>query len=302
MRCAPSLRWSFLVAALCIASPGFAENSAAVPSPTLDRVKARQALYVGYRETAVPFSYLLPGKTAPVGYVWDVCTHVFKAVEARLGQAIPLVPISVTDNTRAMMLKTGVVDLDCGAAANMVSRLDQVGFSTNLYVSRIGVLVGKDAGFSHFPELAGKKVVTVAGDAGERYLKMAALDHSITLKYLSANNPAEAISMLEKKEADAYVAEDAELVSLRAVAPGKFVLLDESLGDEPFAIMLPKDDAGWKSLVDETVVGLMRSGELARIYDKWFMNPIPPANINLNLPMSKSLQSAIENPNDTAVN
>lgn len=272
------------------------------PSPTLERIVARQAIYVGYRESASPFSYLLPGQSVPAGYVWDVCTHVFRALEGRLGKTLPVVPVSVTDNARTMMLKTGIVDLDCGAAGNTVARQKQVSFSTNLYVSEIKVLVKKEGGFTRFEQFAGKRVVTVAGGTAERHVKMAALKAGISLQHVLADSPVEAMAMLVRGAADAYVAEDAVLVAQRATSPGDFVLLDAALATEPFGIMLPKDDALWKKLVDETIAGLMQSGELAHLYDKWFLSPIPPAGINLNLPMSDLLKAAIREPGDTPVN
>jgi glutamate/aspartate transport system substrate-binding protein len=294
-------RFSPVAASLLLVQCAIAQEVMA-PSPTVERIVARQAIYVGYRESASPFSYLLPGQSVPAGYVWDVCTHVFRALEGRLGKTLPVVPVSVTDNARTMMLKTGIVDLDCGAAGNTVARQKQVSFSTNLYVSEIKVLVKKDAGFSSFEQFAGKRVVTVASGTAERHVKMAALKFSISLQHLLADSPVEAMAMLGRGAADAYVAEDAVLVAQRAASPGDFVLLDAALATEPFGIMLPKDDAVWKKLVDETIAGLMQSGELARIYDKWFLSPIPPAGINLNLPMSDLLKAAIREPGDTPVN
>lgn len=292
-------RTCLLLIGLLMAQAGWAQ----VPSSaTLERIQARQAIYVGYREAALPFSYVLPGKTQPTGYLWDVCTHVFHAVEARLGKAIPVVPVAVTDNARTMMLKTAIIDLDCGAAGNTVARQKQVGFSTNLYVSEIKVLVKKEAGISGFEQLAGKRVVTVSGETAERYVKLGALGRSILLQHVLASSSAEAMAMLSSGAADAYVAEDAVLVAQRAANAGDFVLLDAALAAEPFGIMLPKDDAGWKSLVDATIADLMQSGELAKIYDKWFRSPIPPAGINLDLPMSALLKAAIETPSDTPVN
>jgi len=292
----------FLIAAGFGGISGVAAQESPEASATIDRILARQAIYVGYREAASPFSYLLPAQSVPTGYFWEVCSQVFKAVESRLGKPVPVVPVSVTDNARTMMLKTGVIDLDCGAAGNTVARQKQVSFSTNLYVSEIKVLVRKDAGIAGFEQLDGKRVVTVSGGTAERHVKLAALKTAINLQHVLASSPSEAMGVMMRGGADAYVAEDAVVVAQRAASPGDFVLLDAALATEPFGIMLPKEDTGWKKLVDDTIIGLMQSGELAKIYDKWFLNPIPPAGINLNLPMSQLLQTAIQAPGDTPVN
>jgi glutamate/aspartate transport system substrate-binding protein len=293
---------SLILGFFTLITSAFGEESPSALGATLGRIVARQALYVGYREAALPFSYSLPKQSVPTGYFWDICSHVFKAVEDRLGKLVPVVPVAVTDNARTMMLKTGITDLDCGAIGNTVGRQKQVSFSTNVYVSEIKVMVNKNAGFTGFEQLADKRVVTVAGGTAERHIKLAALSRNITLQHVLSNTPAEAMAVLAKGGAEAYVAEDAVLVAQRTSIPGEFVLLDAALATEPFAIMLPKDDQVWKNLVDDTLTALMQSGELARIYDKWFMNPIPPVGINLNLPMSELLKAAIQKPDDTPVN
>lgn len=293
------VRRLLIVAGIALGQGAWAQD---VSSPTLDRIAARQALYVGYREAASPFSFILAGQSVPAGYVWDVCSHVFKAVETRLGRPVPVVPVAVTDNARTMMLKTAIVDLDCGAAGNTVARQKQVGFSTNIYVSEIKILVKKDAGYTSFEQLAGKRVVTVSGGTAERHVKMASLGRNILPQHQLVNTPAEAMAMLASGAADAYVAEDAVLVAQRAASQGEFALLDAALATEPFGIMLPKDDPEWKKLVDTVIAELMQSGELLRIYDKWFRSPIPPAGLSLDLPMSQLLKAAIETPGDTPVN
>ncbi|MBS1159943.1 MAG: amino acid transporter substrate-binding protein [Proteobacteria bacterium] len=298
-------RWRprfILILGLLTAGAAAAEPSAVATGPTLSRILARQVLYVGYREAALPFSYLLPGQALPTGYLWEVCSHVFKAVDERLGRSVPVVPVAVTDNARTMMLKTGITDLDCGAAGNTVGRQKQVNFSTNVYVSEIKVMVKQGAGFTSFGQFADKRVVTVVGSTGERHVKLAALGNNLVLQHLLANTPAEAMAMLAKGEVEAYVAEDAILVAQRAATAGDYVLLDSALATEPFGIMLPLGDPLWKKLVDDVLLDLMRRGELAQIYDKWFMGPIPPAGVNLNLPMSDLLKAAIREPGDTPVN
>lgn len=271
--------------------------------PSLGRIVTRNAIHLGYREAALPFSYVPAGQTTPVGYGWEVCGRVAQAIEARLGKPLKVVPIPVTDNARVMMLKTGVVDLDCGTVGNTFARQKLVGLSLTLYVSEHRVLVRRGAGIARFEQLAGKRVVVQGGSLAERYVRQAALARNIEIELLSAATPAEAVAQLARGEAAAYVGEDAVLA---AAQDGGDEFLANSLAAEPLALMMPKDDAVLKKLVDETLVGLMRSGELERIYDRWFMQPIPamagPATVRLNLPLSPQLKAAIQAPNDRPVN
>ena len=276
-------------------------TAAAQDSPTLDRMAARSSIHLGYREAAAPFTYQLPGQASPLGYSWDICAHLVGAVERRLGKPLKVVPVAVTENARIMLLKTGVVDLDCAAALNSVARQKQVGFSTTLYVTEARIMVKTASGITRFDQLAGQRVVILAGGMAERQVKQAALGGAITLQYQLANSPAEAMAALVKGEAAAYIGEDATLAVQRA-GRADYRLLDGALAAEPWGIMLPYGDPGLKQLVDTTLAGLMQSGELARIYDKWFGSPIPPDNVRLDLPMSALLKAAIQYPNDKPVN
>jgi glutamate/aspartate transport system substrate-binding protein len=279
-----------------------AQAPSVAESATLNRILARDAIYIGFREAAQPFSFQPKGQQLPAGYTWEICTHVVKVVQERLGKPVKTVPVSITENSRVMMVKTGVADLDCGAISNSVARQKQAAFSYTVYVSEQRALVRKDSGLQGFDQLSGKRVVVVAGGYAERYLKQAALGRNISVQLLLANEATEAMALLTKGEADAYVGDDATLAVQRATRGEEYVLLTGSLAVEPYAIMLPKDDPVFKKLIDDTLVSLMQSGELERIYDKWFMNPIPPSDTALNLPMSPLLKAAIQTPNDKPVN
>jgi glutamate/aspartate transport system substrate-binding protein len=300
------VRYSLLLVAalLFIANPAAAQT-AAVPGdmgPTLNKIASMGALYAAHRESANPFSYVASGAAdAPVyGYSWELCQHVAKAVNERLGREIRMVPVVVSANSRIMMVKVGMADLECGATTNNVARQKQVGFSNTFYVAEVRLMVRKDSGIKRIADLANKRVVTTLGTTADRLVKQAALANNITMQYLMGRSHGESMGMIVRGEADAYVGDDAVIAGERANASmnDQLVFLDEVLATEPYGIMLPKDDPQFKKLVDDVIVGLMQSGEFARIYDKWFMNPIPPRGINLQMPMSDKLKAAIANPND----
>lgn len=297
-------------AALAVAAlPALAQTAPAPAGdlgPTLSKIDAAGAIYVGHREAAMPFSYVTAGlETHYVyGYAWDICQHVVKAVEERLGKPVRSVPVSVSANARILMVKIGMADLECGATTNSVARQKQVSFSNTFYVAEVKILVRKNSGIRTVADLANKKVVTTSGATADRLIKAAALTNNITMNYLVGRSHAESMGLLQRGEADAYAADDAILAAQRASSPtpSDFVFLDGNLAVEPYGIMLPKGDAQFKKLVDDTLLGLMQSGELARIYERWFMQPIPPIGGTLDMPMSDLLKAAIANPNDKPVN
>ena len=189
-----------------------------------------------------------------------------------------MVPVVVSANSRIMMVKVGMADLECGATTNNVARQKQVAFSNTFYVAEVRLMVRKDSGIKRIADLANKRVVTTLGTTADRLVKQAALANNITMQYLMGRNHAESMGMIVRGEADAYVGDDAIIAGERAKASmnDQLVFLDEVLATEPYGIMLPKDDPQFKKLVDDVIGGLMQSGEFARIYDKWFINPIPP--------------------------
>jgi len=197
-------------------------------------------------------------------------------------------------------VKVGMADLECGATTNNVARQKQVAFSNTIYVANVRLMVRKDSGIKRVADLANKRVVTTLGTMADRLIKQAALANNITIQNLMGRSHTESMGMIIRGEADAYVGDDAIIAGERANSSiqEQLVFLDEVLATEPYGIMLRREDPQFKTLVDDTIVGLMRSGELERIYNKWFMNPIPPNGANLQMPMSEKLKAAIANPND----
>ena len=300
------VRYSLLLLAALLAgaNPAAAQTTAAPDNmgPTLNKIASAGALYAAHREAAIPFSYVTSGEkdAAVYGYSWEICQHVAKSVNERLGREIRMVPVTVSANSRIMMVKVGMADLECGATTNNVARQKQVGFSNTIYVAEVRLMVRKDSGIKRIADLANKRVVTTLGTTADRLVKQMALANNITVQYLMGRNHAESMGMIVRGEADAYVGDDAIIAGARASSSMKdqLVFLDEVLATEPYGIMLPRDDPQFKKLVDDVIVGLMQSGEFAQIYDKWFINPIPPTGINLQMPMSDKLKAAIANPND----
>lgn len=300
-----STGWACLRFVAILWGVGMSLNSAAQPvstgSATLDRIVARGSIHLGYRESAPPFSYLAPGNDQPRGYMWDVCRHVVTAMEQELGKRLTVVPVPTTDNARTMLLKTGVIDLDCGAAVNSVARQKQVAFSYNLYASELRVLVREEAPIDSFQQLAGKRIVVMAGGLVERQLKQRALAGELAFTMMLADSALEAAAMLARGEADAFVGEDVLLAAEAARHAGRLRLLASVLASEPLGIMLPKDDTVLKQRVDAALLPLMQGAAVTQIYEQWFLLPIPPRGETLNLPMSPAVKAMLADPGDVPV-
>ena len=248
---------------------------------------------------------MLPDKVTPAGYSWEICQHVAKAIEARLGKALTIVPVTMSASTRLMMVKIGMADIECGATTNTTGRQRQVAFSNTFYISQIGVLVRADSGIKTLDDLNGKRVVTTSGTNAERLVSQIALQREMPIRQLVGRSNSESMHLLESGAVDAFVNDDAIVLGQRANAdvPDNYLLLSvETNALEPYGLVLRRDDPVFKSLVDATLVQLMQSGEIRDIYERWFTKPIPPSNRSLNLPLSELNRATFANPNDAPAN
>jgi glutamate/aspartate transport system substrate-binding protein len=284
---------------------GQAQEAPRASAGTLEKIRANGAIYVGYREAAIPFSYVAAGGQA-VGYSWELCGHLTEAIKTRL--ALPnlaVVPVPVTVSSRQMLLEAGTIDLECGSTSNTEQRQRYVAFGVTTFVAGVKVVVRKDAGIRALADMKGKVVVSAAGTGSENYIKSAAARQGLALAYRLGRDHADALRQVVRGEADVLVLDDVVLQGLLMNAPeaerARLVVLDENFGFEPYAIMFRHNDPAFKQLVDATLIGLMQRGELEKIYAKWFTSPIPPKGGNLQLPMSQLLKQLILTPNDKGV-
>ncbi len=274
-----------------------------VTTPTLDRIRENGAIYVGHREASIPFSYLAGDEV--VGYSTELCDRVVDAVRARLGMPdLKVVRVPVTSFSRVLMLMTGSIDLECGSTTNTKIRQQRIAFSVTTFVSGVKALVRKDGGIERIADLSGKVVVTSSGTTTERTVRSVLAARKLPAARLrTAGKHVESFAMVTAQQADAFVLDEPILAGLMASLPdaGNLKLLEENFGFEPYGIGMRREDPEFKKLVDDTLVALMKSGEFERIYDKWFMSPIPPTNRNLQMPMGEMLREQLRKPNDTGI-
>ena len=297
MKCLTQL----LVAAF--ASAALTATALAQDGGTLKKIRDTGVIKIGHRDASIPFSYL-DDNQKPIGYGVDICLKIADAVKANLKMPnlkVEFVP--VTSQTRIPILTGGNIDLECGSTTNSVERQKQVSFAPTYFVTGTRIVVKKSSGIKGYDDLKGKTVVFTQGTTNERAMKAYNDAKNLGINFIPSKDHAESFLSVETGRAVAFPMDDILLYSLVASArnPGDYVVLGELLSDDPYAIMLRKDDAEFKKLVDTTVSGLYKSGEITKLYTKWFQSPIPPKNINLNFPMSEGLREAIKNPNDTGV-
>jgi glutamate/aspartate transport system substrate-binding protein len=206
----------------------------------------------------------------------------------------------VTSATRLPLVANGTVDIECGSTANMTSRQTQVGFSYTFFVPQFKWITRTNNDIKSADDLRGKTVAVTAGTNTALFVNKMNNEGRLGMTIMQGKDHAESFLLVETGRASAWMEDDILIAGFRANAknPADFKLLDQSYPSDPYALMIRKDDQQFKTLVDETLAGLMRSGEFEKLYTQWFERPIPPRAINIQLPMSDALKRAIAEPND----
>jgi len=269
---------------------------------TLKKVKETGTITIGHRDSSIPFSYYDENQK-PVGYAMDICYKIVDAVKQRLNMPNLKVALNpVTSATRIPLMANGTIDLECGSTTNNQERKQQVDFGQTYFVVKYRYVTKNSSGMDKMADMKGKTVVSTAGTTDLKALNDLNTSQSFGMNILSAKDHAESFLMVETGRAAAFLMDDILLYGLVANSknPKDYRISSESLGVEPYSLMLRKDDPQFKKVVDDTMTQLYKSGEIEKIYTKWFMSPIPPKGINLNFPISDSLKKVFQNPTDNS--
>jgi glutamate/aspartate transport system substrate-binding protein len=263
---------------------------------TLEKIRSSGVITIGHRESSIPFSYY-DNNEKVVGYAMDLCYLAADAVKARLGLPkldVKLVP--VTPSNRIPSVLNGTIDIECGTTTNNIERQKVVSFSTTYFVAANRFMAKTSAKLRTLDDLKGKTAVSTIGSTNLKQLSELNVQRQLGLTILAAKDNGEAFRMLESDRADAFVMDDILLYSRVAHAqrPGDYMVSEEALSVEPYGIMLRRDDPAFKKVVDDAVSEVYRSGQIEKIYARWFLTPIPPNDVNLNVPMSAPLKRVVE--------
>jgi glutamate/aspartate transport system substrate-binding protein len=272
-------------------------------SGTIKKIRETGQITVGHRESSAPFSYL-DDKQQPIGYTMDLCAKVVDAVKAEM--KLPNLKVAyqpVTSSNRIPLLQNGTIDMECGSTTNSVARQQQVAFGPTHFVINVTAAVKKSSNIKSIAELNGKNVSSTSGTTAVPLIKGYEKTKNVDVKEIYGKDHAESFLLLADDRVSAFIMDDILLAGqiANSKSPADYIILPESLRQEPYGIMLRKDDPQFKGLIDKTIGAVYKSGEIAKIYSKWFTSPIPPKNANVNFPMTQAIKDAFANPNDKGV-
>lgn len=309
-----SLKWGWLAAALVCAGSAMAAGKSGKAdaaqiganidtafdvsaSPTLQRWQAGGTVVLGVREAAVPMSYAIGANEKFVGYHMDLCERVVQAIAPKA----QIKYMVLTPQNTMPLINNGTADFNCASMTNNLTRQKQVAFGLTTYVSEVRMAVRADSDITSFKQLQGRNVGAITGTTAVQILRKYASDNELNFKTLMSKDQFESFLLLESGRVDAFVLDDNMLAGVigQSKNPKGYKIVGEVIGAEPIAIQFSKNDPQIKKAVDGAILQMIRSGELHKLYNKWFMQPIPPKNVNLNLPMGEVLKKQLAAPNDT---
>ena len=273
-------------------------SAPAAAQGTLDKIKQTGTITVGHRDASIPFSYY-DDKQQIVGYAVDICKRIVDAVKKELKMSSIQVNYQlVTSANRIPLMANGTIDLECGSTTNNLDRQKQVWFTNTHFVTANRWVAKKSANLKARNDLKGKTVVSTAGTTNIKQITELNAQQNLGMNIISANGHQEAFQMVETGRAVAFVMDDILLYSLAAQSrtPGDYAISPIALSVEPYGIMIRKDDTAFKAVVDKATAELYSSGAIKPIYDQWFLKPVPPKGINLNVPMSEPLKKVFAKP------
>jgi glutamate/aspartate transport system substrate-binding protein len=286
-----------LAAALCAGQAGAQELTG-----TLKKIKETGTITIGYRDSSIPFSYL-DDNQKPIGFAIDICTKIVDAVKKELKLDKLEVEFNpLTSSARIPLLANGTIDLECGSTTNNPDRLKQVAFTNTHFLTATRFVSKKSSKLNSIDDLKGKAVASTSGTVNIRQLTETNAARNLGINILPAREHAESFLMVETDRAVAAVLDDILLASFVAGSkdPDAYVISTDAFSKpEPYGIMLRKDDPAFKKVVDDATAALYQSPEGQKLYDKWFMQKIPPKGLNLNVPIGAELKKAFAKPSDS---
>ena len=277
----------------------FALAAHAQETGTLKKIKDSGTITLGARESSGALAYTL-GDGKYVGFHTEMSEKIAADLQKQL--KMPKLDVKfqpVTSQNRIPLVQNGTVDLECGSTTNNAARQKDVAFAMTTYVEEGRIVVKAASPIKGIADLNGKTVATTTGTTSVQTLRKNKRAANMDFKEVYGKDHADSFLLLESGRADAFVMDGQILAGLvsKSKNPADYKILGEVLSVEPISCMMRKDDPAFQKAVDTSIQAMVKSGDLAKMYDKWFVQPIPPSNTKVGLPLSDATKQAWMSPN-----
>ncbi len=273
-----------------------------VQPPTLETIARTGIIRLGYADRNIPFSYLGTGPE-PIGYSIELCLKVVDSIREKLDlPGLKVDFVKRTPSNRITLLNDGTIDMECVASTNTEERRKAVWFSYSHFITGTRYVALKSSGLNTVADLAGRTVVVTTGTINISQLNVLNRKLGLNIAVLQNDSTEGGFEMVTENRASAFVMDDILLRSFVAETgrPEDYAISNEYLAPpQPYGLMLRHGDTGFRDVVNEALGEIYASGEIEKIYEKWFNAPIPPNGMNLQRPLPDDLADAFRNPVDT---
>lgn len=273
-----------LAAAIAFLAASFLAHAQALDG-ALTKIRDTKTLTLAYRTDAVPFSFR-DDKGQPAGYTVDLC----KAIAASMDQQLKLQGIKVnwvpaTAQNRFDLVSKKQADMECGASTATLSRMEQVDFSSLIFVDGTSLLVRVDTGVRSVNDLGGKRVGVIPGTTNEGALREALKSRLVSATVVPVKNRDEAVQALDAGKIDVFASDKLLILGMQASFkdPSRYGVLPDYLSIEPLAIVLPRGDAALRLAVNRALSQIYRSPVIIEILQKWFGGLGKPSGVLENM-------------------
>ncbi|WP_102830626.1 transporter substrate-binding domain-containing protein [Bartonella bovis] len=274
-------------------------SMAQAQSDTLEKIKTTGTITLGVRESSIGLAYAI-GDGKYTGFHTEMAEYIIDDISKKIGQSIKIHYLPITSQNRIPLLQNGTYDFECGSTTNDSSRNKVAAFAYTTYIEEVRIAVKKNSGIKSIEDLNGKTVVTTTGTTSVQLIRKNKRAKNVNFKVVTGKDHGDSFLLLESGRADAFVM-DASILSghiSKSKKPSDYIILDTVLSIEPIACMLRLNDKNLEQEINNSIIRQIKDGSLEKLYNKWFMEPIPPTNTVINLPLSQSTKTAWENPNN----
>ena len=265
----------------------FSANSAH-PAGTIEKINSTGTIYLGYQVSSAPFSFL--DNSHPIGYSIDLCNSIVDEISTELGKPVRVEYRLAAPADRFSGLVSGDFDLLCGIATITPERQERVGFSPTIFVAGAKLLVEQSSKVGNLRDLQGKRIAVTQGTTTLTLMRDLVERQRLNITLVVGNDPNKAVQYLLSGKVDAFVNDDVLLYGFLANTSmgDKYRIVGDCLSYESYGLAFRKDDYRLSDLIERVFEKIANSGEILRLYEKWFLGPLP-SGISLNMPMGAEL-------------
>ncbi|QTF07681.1 amino acid ABC transporter substrate-binding protein [Brenneria izadpanahii] len=283
----------FLIVLFIVGATGSDLSQAADIDSTLDRIRQTGTIRIGYGDEP-PFSYVGP-EGVVIGYSIDLCKRISEALRVRLGlDKLDIEYVFRTPANRIRQVSNGAIDIECVTSTNSSEeRRRNAAFSISYFMVGTRYVSLRKNNLHSLENLRGRSISIVLGTINASQINRVNREMKLNLSAVVTDSIQKAFDMVGQEQVSAFAMDDILLRTMvaRTPNPQDYVISDDVIDDDAkYGFMMRRDDEAFHHAVNDALRQIYASHEIYDIYARWFTQPLPGIQINLNYPLSEKLR------------